>query len=81
MNFSYNEIVEKLRTGVATVTFTKLDGSERVMQCTLQASYLPEEFRNKQPMLTETVGNAVSVWDVQAGGWRSFRVDSVKSIN
>lgn len=80
MKYSYNDIVDRLRAGVVTVTFTKLDGSERVMQCTLQADYLPEEFRNKQPMLTETVGNTVSVWDVQAGGWRSFRVDSVKAI-
>jgi hypothetical protein len=75
-----NEIVSKLRAGVVNVTFTKVDGSERTMQCTLLPEYLPEEFRNKQPMLTETVGNAVSVWDVQAGGWRSFRVDSVKAV-
>lgn len=78
--FTYNQIVERLRNGVCTVTFTKVDGSERVMTCTLQPKYLPEEYRNKQPMLTETIGNSISVWDVNADGWRSFRVDSVKEI-
>lgn len=77
---NYNQIVERLRNGVCTVTFTKVDGSQRVMTCTLQSKYLPEEFQNRAPVLTETVGNAISVWDINANGWRSFRVDNVIEI-
>lgn len=78
--YSYNELIGRLRNGVVTVTFEKVDGSERVMTCTLLPQYLPEEYKNKQPMLTETVGSSISVWDVNAGGWRSFRVDLVKNV-
>jgi hypothetical protein len=81
MSFSYNDIVAKLRSGVITVTFTKVDGTERVMECTLLPQYLPENYKSMSaPMLTEDVGNSISVWDVNAGGWRSFRVSSVKAI-
>ncbi len=81
MQYSYTDLVERLRSGVVTVTFKKIDDSERVMQCTLLPQYLPEDFRAKPPMLTETTGNSLSVWDVQAGGWRSFRIDSVISVS
>lgn len=78
--FNYNDLVNRLRNGVVTVSFTKVDGSERTMTCTLLPDYLPEEYRSKQPMLTETVGSSISVWDVNANGWRAFRVDSVTAV-
>lgn len=61
---------------VVEVTFTKKDGTERVMNCTLQEDYLPE---------TTGVGrsasfDAVSVYDVDKEDWRSFRWDSIKAI-
>lgn len=80
MKYDYNSLVEKLRSAVVTVTFEKVDGSTRVMQCTLLPQYLPEEYRGKAPMLTETAPQTVSVWDVENGGWRSFRVDSVRNV-
>lgn len=79
-NYTYQEVMSKLRTGVATVTFLKVDGTKRVMECTLEPSYLPEEFRNRGAVLTETAGNHISVWDVQASGWRSFRLDSILTV-
>ena len=78
--FNRNEIVELLRTSVINVTFTKLDGTDRTMECTLLPDRLPEEYRTQTPVEKEVVGNAISVWDVGVGGWRSFRVDSVKAI-
>jgi len=61
---------------VVEVTFTKKDGTERVMNCTLIEDYLPE---------TTGVGSAASldalaVYDVDADGWRSFRWDSIKAV-
>jgi hypothetical protein len=73
------QLSELLKNNVMTVTFTKVDGTERTMRCTLLPEYLPPETGNKQ-LLTEGARNNLSVWDVKAGGWRSFRVDSVKNI-
>ena len=71
-----------LRQGVATVTFTKKDGTERVMKCTLDPAVLPKqeikegEDRTKR-LKTDTV---VPVYDVEAMGWRSFTVRAVKRV-
>jgi hypothetical protein len=71
-----------LRNNIVTVTFTKVNGDERVMQCTLLPEYVPNApTNNGQVLLQESESKAVSVWDVQASAWRSFRVDSVKSIS
>lgn len=74
------QIVEALHQGICEVTFTKADGTERVMKCTLSKSHLPD-----RQMLTETETkgnpNLVAVWDTEAGGWRSFAIDRVKSFS
>jgi hypothetical protein len=79
---AYNQaqLSELLKNNVMTVTFTKVDGTERVMRCTLLPEYLPPETSGKQ-LLTENNRSNISVWDVEAQGWRSFRVDSVKNIS
>lgn len=80
MKYDYNELVKRLQNSVVTVTFEKVDGSERVMRCTLIPSYLPEEYRSSKPMLTEQTPLTVSVWDVDMSGWRSFRLDSIRNV-
>ena len=80
MKYDYNDLVSRLQNSVLTVTFEKVDGTERVMRCTLISQYLPEEHRNKAPMLTETTPTTISVWDVEASGWRSFRIDNVRNV-
>ena len=80
MKYGYNEIINMLRNGVISVTFEKVDGTDRTMNCTLLPRYLPEEFKDKKPMLTETVPTNVSVWDIDSSGWRSFRLSSIKEI-
>ena len=77
-----NEILENLRTnneGIR-VLFTKKDGTEREMLCTLAESAIPMD---KQPKGegSSTVGSAVRVFDLDKSEWRSFRWDSVKSVN
>lgn len=76
--FTKEELQEQLKTGPQIVTFTKADGTERVMRCTLNESYLPlqEEKETKRKPNDEVV----PVWDLDKNAWRSFRVDSVKSI-
>jgi hypothetical protein len=80
MKYDYSDLVAKLRDAVLNVTFEKVDGTERTMKCTLRPEYLPEEYRNKAPMLTETTPLTISVWDVENSGWRSFRVENVTAV-
>ena len=72
-----------LKFGPVTVTFTKKDGSERVMKCTTNPTYI----LFKEPALVEskrekTINDDVMpVYDMEAGHWKSFRWDSIKSVS
>lgn len=75
---------DMLRMGLVTVTFTKKDGDTRVMTCTLQESSIPEQHRPKplaegQEQRKRSDAN-LSVWDVNAEGWRSFILANVTSV-
>jgi hypothetical protein len=73
-----------LRTGLVTVTFTKKDGETRVMTCTLEESVIPEQHRPK-PLVEgqeqrKRSDTNLSVWDVNAEGWRSFILANVTQV-
>ena len=76
---SKDEIKKLAQDGVITVTFTKVDGSERVMKCTLNSSHLPSQMDIKEATSKDNP-NVLAVWDVDKSAWRSFRVDSVKEV-
>ena len=69
-----------LHDGTVTVTFTKKDGSERVMNCTLVESSIPEEKKPKGTSTAARSDETLAVYDIDADGWRSFRIDSIKSV-
>lgn len=81
------ELKEVLQNSVSTVVFTKVDGTERALKCTLLPEYVPTKpVAEGQQLLTESLPktenpNTLAVWDLDNSAWRSFRVDSVKSIN
>ena len=76
---SKGEISEMLREGILNVKFIKVDGSERIMRCTLSESITkPHEKKTDREKLVND--NIMSVWDVDSDGWRSFRLDSVLEI-
>jgi hypothetical protein len=68
-----------LRSEIVQLTFTKKDGTERIMKCTLAEQKIPAE---NAPKGTERAKNdeAVAVFDLENNGWRSFRWDSLKNI-
>ena len=71
-----------LHERVVGVTFTKKDGTERVMQATLSENFIPEATNTENSATTRKKSDeALAVWDVEAEGWRSFRWDSIKSVN
>lgn len=81
--FTRDGLIDMLRHNVVIVTFTKVNGEERVMRCTLRSDLVSNTIRNKGEVIVEQKqsSNNVSVWDVEKGGWRSFRVENVKSIS
>lgn len=83
--FTRDGLIDMLRHNVVVVTFTKTNGTERVMRCTLISEYIPNAPTNNGEIVleqkTNSTSNNVSVWDIESNGWRSFRVSSVKSIS
>ena len=73
-----------LEQNVLVVDFTKLNGDKRVMTCTLREDMKPKATK-KDPLSQEKVRKVsdavVSVWDVNAKGWRSFRYDRVNAVD
>ena len=78
---SKNWLKSLLQSEVVTLTFTKKDGSERVMQATLSESRIPSSGN-----VTESAGTRIfwseaqPVYDIEANGWRCFRWDSLSKI-
>jgi hypothetical protein len=73
-----------LSQNVVTVDFTKLDGDKRVMTCTLREDIKPTATKTdplSQKKVREVSDAVVSVWDVNAKGWRSFRYDRINAVN
>lgn len=72
-----------LNYGPVTITFTKKDGSERVMKCTTSTSLVPQEplIEGAEPKREKTPNKDVCpVYDLEAKAWRSFRWSSIKQV-
>jgi hypothetical protein len=77
---NYQEILELLYKHDCEVTFTKVDGSVRVMPCTLREEAMPQRDVNKFHE-TQTVNeNVISAFCLDKNEWRSFRVANVTDI-
>jgi hypothetical protein len=75
------EMINFLKEDVCRVTFNKVNGDTRLMYCTLNHSFLPENDRMVNQVGFESKKQVnekiLAVWDIDAQGWRSFRIDSV----
>ena len=71
-----------LPTTEAIITFTKADGTERVMKCTLEADKLPkvEIKEDAKPRKQSDSTKALRVFDLEKGEWRSFTIKNIKRI-
>lgn len=80
-----SEVKDVLVKDLVEVTFTKINGDERVMTCTLQPETLPKvvikEGEEKKERVIKNPENSLAVFDVTANGWRSFVIKNIKSIN
>ena len=70
---------EMLKTDLATIVFTKIDGSMREMHCTLMPEYLPViELDPRIKYAPSPV--IITVWDLEQNAWRSLKFNSILSI-
>ena len=82
MTYTKEELIYMLKLGNYEVSFTKRDGTTRIMKCTLKSDVISELVGNKQSLSESKVSpDVVPVIDIEKQGWRSFRVDSVISVN
>jgi hypothetical protein len=84
MKYTYEEIIEKLATNnlPVSVTFTKMDGTSRIMNCTRSKDLIPLD---KVPKGTGSEKlkedkTTIRVFDTDIQDWRSFKVASVTDI-
>lgn len=84
MKTEEQKLGEKLKTllgaYVLEVEFIKQNGDTRKMSCTTKADKIPETHQPKNENTTTLNEGVIRVFDVEVEGWRSFRVDSVKSF-
>lgn len=76
-----NWLVAMLKSNIVTVTFTKRNGDERIMECTLKPEYFAQDkYQSDSTEDTKLDKTNCTVWDVNAQGWRSFLWTNVKRI-
>jgi len=76
-----NWIVNALYNTKVAITFTKKDGTERVMQCTLKPNLLPKKEIKEDKAPRKQSENTIAVYDLEANAWRSFTIKSVKCVS
>ena len=69
-------LIKNLQKKAMRITFTKVNGEERVMDCSLQEHMIPQTEESNRKKNEEVL----PVWDINKGEWRSFRLDSVTNI-
>lgn len=76
--YTRDELLNALRGKPAPyITFTKADGSERIMWCTLHESYIPDADKPKNEKEIKENLDVIRAYDLQKEAWRSFRIESV----
>jgi len=72
---------EHLTKCAAKVVFRKTDGTMREMYCTLMEDYIPKQSEPTVRHVPRAENDEVlAVWDLDNLGWRSFRLDSINTI-
>jgi hypothetical protein len=83
-----NELVSILKSNICNVTFTKINGEQRTMPCTLKEGVIPpapvHETNTDNPVdfpkEKKVNPNTLSVWCLDKKEWRSFRVANVTNV-
>ena len=79
LNNSKESIANLLRNHDASITFTKKDGTTRVMKCTLREG-VAIPYEKKTDRVREAKEDILPVWDLEADSWRSVTVSTIQTI-
>ena len=71
-------LLDELHAGTVEITFTKVDGTTRVMNCTLSRDVVPETPSASTSKAKNLESQAV--YDTDNKAWRSFRWRSVTAV-
>jgi len=71
------EMLDRLHTEICEVTFTKNDGSDRVMICTLKTDFLPHVPAGADLSEGRKFNDMITVWDIEEDAWRAFKPSRV----
>ncbi len=77
------DMMEALTSRECQVKFKKVNGDMRDMTCTLKEDLIPSASKTdplSQKKIRAISDEVIPVWDLNAEGWRSFRVDNVVSF-
>ena len=69
-----------LKENEVYITFTKIDGTEREMLCTLKTDNIPIAESKVTKKERKVSSDTISVFDLEKKDWRSFRIKSIKRI-
>ena len=81
-NVRTKEMIQNLlHLGEVNITFTKKDGTERLMKCTLAESLIPTDKLPKGTQTKPKTDTVQAVFDLESDGWRSFSWDAVTEVS
>jgi hypothetical protein len=66
-----------LQEGQVDVLFEKVDGTKRLITGTLNFDIIPVKDHPKSDKVKPKDNSVISVFDTEAGAWRSFRVENI----
>lgn len=75
------DITSVLSNGIHNVKFTKVDGTERTMPCTLDPAILPVVEVTEEKKISRKINpDTMRVYVTDINEWRSFRIENVIEI-
>lgn len=76
IQYTKEDVLTSLKTGLCNIAFTKKDLSTRQMTCTLNEKYIPTSPKSESSV-TDTADSPLRVYDTINQGWRSFYVNTL----
>lgn len=84
MIYERDILLKDLSENVCEIFFKKINGSQRVMRCSLNPVVLPDSYElTEAPKVKEfhaTNPDIIAVWDLNNGRWGQFRVEDVEYV-
>ena len=74
-----DKLKDLLKQNVVSISFTKTDGADRTMLCTLKSDLLPVVEAKEGAKKKAENENVLSVWDLEKDAFRSFRLSALNS--